>query len=307
MNKSGFLYIYTSNESASDVYFDNLLVAQASGPVLEETHYYPFGLTMAGISFNALVGTNYPKNRKEYNGIEHTTDLDLNQYDVFYRNLDPQIGRWNQVDPKIDEMEAWSPYASNYNNPISYNDFLGDEPDGDPPTGARGFWISTAGLINGINHTITFGLYDTPASAFGFDEEETARYETMIKIGEIIPVVFQPKPSPAKPTLLPLNFEPLPVPVPAPTPIPVVAPLPVVNAKRKKDWGKAGGAEHTSGARGSTKGKHANARREQDRNGAKGMGNLPRRRPDGHKGPWPPKPPAPAPTPTPTPTKPPTA
>ncbi|RAJ77304.1 RHS repeat-associated protein [Chitinophaga dinghuensis] len=135
MEKSGFMYIYTSNETAQDVYFDDLVVAHADGPVLEETHYYPFGLTMAGISSNALVGTNYPKNRKEYNGIEHTTDLDLNQYDAFYRTLDPQIGRWNQIDPKIDDMEMWSPYTSNYDNPIRYQDFLGDEP-GDNP----GFW-----------------------------------------------------------------------------------------------------------------------------------------------------------------------
>lgn len=280
-------------------------------PVLEETHYYPFGLAMAGISSSALKGANYPENRKKYNGIEHTTDLDMNQYDAFYRNLDPQIGRWNQIDPKIDEMEAWSPYVSNYNNPIRYNDFLGDEPDDDPPTGIRGFWISTAGLVNGINHIITGGLYNTPASAFGWSGEDAERYDNMTTVGSIIPLFFGPKVAPGTPPAVPVNFEP--VPVPAPVPIPVVAPLPVVNAKKRQDWGKAGGAEHTSGARGSTRGKHedANARREQDRNGAKGMENPPRRRPAGHKDPWPPKPPKPVkppkpPVPTPAPTSTPT-
>ncbi|MFY0254330.1 hypothetical protein ACDQ55_10295 [Chitinophaga sp. 30R24] len=100
ITKSGFLYVYTSNESAQDVFFDDVILGINSGPLLEETHYYPLGLAMAGISSNALKGSNYPKNRKEYNGIEHTTDLDLNQYDAFYRTLDPQIRRWNQVDPK---------------------------------------------------------------------------------------------------------------------------------------------------------------------------------------------------------------
>lgn len=60
----------------------------------------------------------------------------MNIYDAQLRNLDPQMGRWNQIDPKIEKMEMWSPCVSNYDNPIRYNDFLGDEPDGpgDPET-----------------------------------------------------------------------------------------------------------------------------------------------------------------------------
>ncbi|MBW8687012.1 DUF6443 domain-containing protein [Chitinophaga rhizophila] len=128
IQKNGYIYIYTNNESAHDVYFDNLTVKHITGPLLEETHYYPFGLTMAGISSCALKGSAYPINRKGYNGITFNTDLDLNEYDAFYRTLDPQIGRWKQLDPKIDKMEAWSPYVSNFNNPVRYSDFLGDEP-----------------------------------------------------------------------------------------------------------------------------------------------------------------------------------
>ncbi|SKA47073.1 RHS repeat-associated core domain-containing protein [Chitinophaga eiseniae] len=149
VSKSGFLYVYTSNEAPQDVFFDNLVVTQATGPLLEVTHYYPFGLTMAGISSNALKGANYPENRKKYNGIEYTSELDLDIYDAQLRNLDPQIGRWNQIDPKIENMEAWSPYASNYDNPIRYKDFLGDEPDGpgDP--------IKQVGLVTGREYNLT--------------------------------------------------------------------------------------------------------------------------------------------------------
>lgn len=72
------------------------------------------------------MGFGTPENRKKFNGIEQNTDLDLNIYEAFYRNLDPQIGRFLQIDPKIESAEAWSPYSAMLNNPIRYVDPLGD-------------------------------------------------------------------------------------------------------------------------------------------------------------------------------------
>ncbi|MCG2613443.1 hypothetical protein LZZ85_04090 [Terrimonas sp. NA20] len=81
---------------------------------------------MAGISSKAL-SFGGPENKYKYNGIELGEDFDLDIYEAFYRNLDPQTGRWWQIDPKTEDMEIWSPYASNYDNPIRYSDPLGDE------------------------------------------------------------------------------------------------------------------------------------------------------------------------------------
>ena len=81
---------------------------------------------MAGISSKAAGKT---ENKKKYNGIEETRELDLNEYDAFYRTLDPQIGRWWQIDPKIENQEDVSPYASMANDPILKSDPLGDEPE----------------------------------------------------------------------------------------------------------------------------------------------------------------------------------
>jgi RHS repeat-associated protein len=131
MKANGYLYVFVSNESKSNVYFDDIRVEHIHGPLLEETHYYPFGLTMAGISSKAIK-PGYSENKRKYNGIEQTTDLNLNEYDAFYRNLDPQIGRWWQIDPKIEDgMQASSPYNSMYDDPILKSDPLGDKPEDD--------------------------------------------------------------------------------------------------------------------------------------------------------------------------------
>ena|GEM_PF-2602098 len=125
VQKNGYLYVYVSNESPVAVFFDNLQVVHTRGPILEETHYYPFGLTMTGISSkaNSFGGV---ENKKKYNGIEYDDDLGLNIYEAFYRNYDPQLGRFNQVDPKIESAESVSPYIAMLNNPIRYSDPLGD-------------------------------------------------------------------------------------------------------------------------------------------------------------------------------------
>jgi RHS repeat-associated protein len=122
ITKNGFLYIYVNNETPGwEVFFDNLSVKHYTGPITEETHYYPFGLTMSNISSKAAGKLT---NKHKYNSIEQNNDFDLNTYEAFYRSLDPQIGRFLQIDPKsIDEI---SPYASMQNNPVLLIDPLGD-------------------------------------------------------------------------------------------------------------------------------------------------------------------------------------
>ena len=139
VNKSGYLYIYTSNEATDvDVFFDNLQVTHIRGSILEETHYYPFGLTMAGISSKALAFGS-PQNKYKFNGgnelqsAEFSDGSGLELFDAVNRLYDPQIGRFWQVDELAEANWEESPYAFAHNNPTLFNDPLGLDPETSKP------------------------------------------------------------------------------------------------------------------------------------------------------------------------------
>jgi RHS repeat-associated protein len=101
---------------------------------------------MSGISSKAA---NSLTNKRKFNAgselqnEEFSDGSGLEWYDTHLRQLDPQIGRWNQIDPVFQDgvddddyenmeikegMKSQSPYVSMDNNPIRYNDPKGDCP-----------------------------------------------------------------------------------------------------------------------------------------------------------------------------------
>jgi RHS repeat-associated protein len=151
---SGYLYVYCSNESNVDVFFDNIQLIHTRGPLLEETHYYPFGLAMSGISSKAAGKL---ENRYKYNsGTELNTNLDLNWYETDFRSYDPQIGRFWQIDELTEFDLGWSPYVYAHDNPILYNDPLGLTASKSDSTNAPGFENTKGGVQNDLgNITVT--------------------------------------------------------------------------------------------------------------------------------------------------------
>lgn len=185
VNKNGFLYIYTSNVTPNiDVFFDNLQVTHIRGLILEETHYYPFGLVMQGISSKALSFGN-PENKLKYNGIEKENTFGIEIYDAQLRELDGQTGRWWQIDPKIENMEMWSPYASNYDNPILYSDPLGDEPEASDGC-CKWLMDGVKWINNNLNPLVPAAEFITGRSLNSNFTEKKSRSESAIQLGTFL-------------------------------------------------------------------------------------------------------------------------
>ena len=121
VKKSGYLETFVVNETAQNIFFDNLKVQSTSPIIVQENAYYPFGMTIAGLDYSY----NNHTNRYLYNGKELLDDQNLGLYDYGARYFDPVIGRWTSVDPMASEREWLSPYNFVQNNPI-----LRIDPDG---------------------------------------------------------------------------------------------------------------------------------------------------------------------------------
>ncbi len=114
----------------------------AGNEIMQEDHYYPFGMKMAGLS--RVTGS--PETKFTYNGKELEDDFNLNWYHYGARYYDPQLGRWQQVDP-VDEFH--SPYVYVGNNPVMFID-----PDGEkvsPVEFVAGSQCNTSETINGAD------------------------------------------------------------------------------------------------------------------------------------------------------------
>jgi RHS repeat-associated protein len=159
---------------------------------------------MQGISSKAL-NFGGAENKYKYNGIElenkeFSDGSGLEVYGAQLRDLDGQTGRWWQIDPKIENMEMWSPYASNYDNPITYMDILGDEPEsadgccgwlGDALIDAgKSLLISGSGVLNGALNTVSFGLISSDPFNLRdrLNDNERTLYDNSVTVGKIGPL-----------------------------------------------------------------------------------------------------------------------
>ncbi len=95
----------------------------ATNEVLQEQHYYAFGLGFEGPWVQNDAASR--DNKYLYNGKELNDDFGLNWNDYGARWYDAAVGRWGAVDPSAEQYYSLSPFVYAANNPISIID-----PDG---------------------------------------------------------------------------------------------------------------------------------------------------------------------------------
>ena len=116
ITQAGYVYIYLSNDSQDpvEVYFDDFTVEHVKSPIIQMDDYYPFGLT-----YNSYQRENAVPNRWKFQGQEHIDDLDLGWNSFKWRNQDPSVGRFFNIDPLAEKYVYNSPYAFSENDVVS--------------------------------------------------------------------------------------------------------------------------------------------------------------------------------------------
>lgn len=172
---NGYFAVFLNNKtripsciSCGDVYFDQLKVEVGKSNLLEENHYYPFGLPITGLSSQA---SGFKDNKHKYQSNEYTKE-GLNWMDFHNRQYDPQLGRFLSVDPLAANTVRFSPYTGMNNNPVSVVDPLGLQGFQNPASQSA---TQLMGPIWAVNiRPAEFSGGDAFAALRAFDRESTA-------------------------------------------------------------------------------------------------------------------------------------
>ncbi len=129
--------------------------------------YSPFGMT-----FNFYKRAMGNENRFLYNqgtgdvtfNTERVSDLGVDWDMTKYRLYDPALGRFLNVDPKAnaDNQYGWAPYHYAFDNPIRYNDPMGDCP---PGVDCGSYWL---GFGASVIDNVTMGLTGVRGAAASY-------------------------------------------------------------------------------------------------------------------------------------------
>lgn len=133
IKEAGFVFVYVSNNSPVNVYFDDVTISHTPTNVIQynacppklqrRREYYPFGLQ---------TDRSWTRTGSD-NDFLYNAGSELNSttgwYETFFRGYDAALGRFAQVDPVAIASSSQSPYSFGFNNPVLFNDPNGDYPE----------------------------------------------------------------------------------------------------------------------------------------------------------------------------------
>ncbi|MFI5161937.1 MAG: DUF6443 domain-containing protein [Sphingobacteriales bacterium] len=115
-------YVITDQQGNARLSFEDS--GSGTTTIRQENSYYAFGMTTtSAVSIPGMA------NKQLYNGgAEWQNDYSSlpDYYQTFYRNYDAALGRFIAVDPEPESAESMTTYQYSGNNPIMFNDVLGN-------------------------------------------------------------------------------------------------------------------------------------------------------------------------------------
>lgn len=139
-----YVYQYKDHLGNNRLSFTNNILSPGSMKILEENHYYPFGLKHTNynttkyefvkvesgndyyINIEQLPAGGVSSYKYKYQGQELEEELGKNTYAYQWRDYDPAIGRFNKIDRFSEKYLGVSTYAFSANSPIQYREIAGD-------------------------------------------------------------------------------------------------------------------------------------------------------------------------------------
>lgn len=150
-------YVISDNQGNARVSFTD----NGSGgiSITQENSFYGFGMMLSSSSTTTGANKNLYNGGSEWqNDFSNMPDF----YQTYYRNYDAAIGRWMAVDPVPESAESMSTYHYSGNNPIMFNDPMGnlklapqDDPYVPPAFAAPGGGSEVDDDMNTIDQTVS--------------------------------------------------------------------------------------------------------------------------------------------------------
>ena len=123
IEEDGYIKIYMVNEDPVDVWFDDITIDHIQSPIAQQTDYYPFGLEIAATQYNRDTWLENRFNR--FQGQELDEQIGWVQFK--WRNHQPALGRFFNIDPLSEKYLYNSTYAFSENKVVAHVELEGLE------------------------------------------------------------------------------------------------------------------------------------------------------------------------------------